>query len=80
MHDATDARIGKVVADLLALTRLLAPEDLHDLLGSISVEMETAMELVLETQHRPRPGGTVVSFPGPTIRHRPSNPPKEPMT
>lgn len=38
------------------------------------------MEGVLENRHRPKPGGTVVSFPGPVVRHRPPNPSTEPMT
>lgn len=77
---ATDARIGELVAGLLALSRLLGPEDLHDLLGAISVEMETAMEVVLERQHRPRAAGTVVSFPRPAHRHRPADPVNDPTT
>lgn len=78
IEDGTDARIGEVVASLLGLSRLLGPEDLHDLLGAISVEIETAMEVILEDRHRPEPGGTVVPFPGPAVRRRPHRPPTEP--
>lgn len=65
MRDDTDARIAAIIMGLMRLSRLLPPEDLDSLLGAVSVELETGMEVVEERRFARRPDANVVTFPGP---------------
>lgn len=63
MHGDVDARIAEIILGLVRLSRLLPPDDMESLLGSVAVEVETAMELVEERRLARRAGGNVVAFP-----------------
>ncbi|TGE02650.1 hypothetical protein [Methylobacterium nonmethylotrophicum] len=65
MRDDVDARIAEVVMNLVRLSRLLPPDDMSDLLGAVSVEVETGLELVEERRLARRADANVVTFPGP---------------
>ncbi len=65
MRDDVDARIAEVVMNLVRLSRLLPPDDMRDLLGAVSVEVETGLELVEERRLARREDANVVTFPGP---------------
>ena len=62
MHEDADHRLAMILADLMRLRQLLPPEDFADLLGAVSVEVETGLELVTERAFRRRVGN-VVAFP-----------------
>lgn len=62
MPEDADHRLAQVIVDLVRLGRLLPPEDFADLLGAVSVEVETGVELVTERNLRRREGN-VVGFP-----------------
>jgi len=64
MPEDFDARIAEVVMGLVRLSRLLPPEDMDSLLGSVAVEIETGLELVEERRLTRRAYGNVVAFPG----------------
>lgn len=65
MPEDVDARIAAIIMGLVRLSRLLPPEDVDSLLGAVSVEVETGMEVVEERRLARRPDANVVAFPGP---------------
>lgn len=65
MPEDVDARIAAIIMGLVRLSRLLPPEDVDSLLGAVSVEVETGMEVVEERRLARRPDANVVTFPGP---------------
>lgn len=65
MPEDVDARIAAIIMEMMRLSRLLPPEDLDSLLGAVSVELETGMEVVEERRFARRPDANVVTFPGP---------------
>ncbi|MCJ2026451.1 hypothetical protein [Methylobacterium sp. J-067] len=74
MREDADHRLAMILADLMRLSRQLPPEDFADLLGAVSVEVETGMELVTERNLRRREGN-VIGFPGRTSHgHAPRTP------
>lgn len=68
MREDADHRVAALVVDLMRLRQLLPPEDFADLLGAVSVEVETGMELVVERSLRRRPDRNVIAFPRDTTR------------
>jgi hypothetical protein len=64
MPGDVDARIAEIVLGLIRLSRLLPPDDMDSLLGSVAVEVETGMEIVEERRLTRRADGNVVAFPG----------------
>lgn len=62
MREDADHRVALILVDLMRLRHMLPPEDFADLLGAVSVEVETGMEMVAERALR-RHGGNVVGFP-----------------
>ncbi len=65
MRDDIDARIAEVIMGLVRLSRLLPPDDMDNLLGSVAVEVETGLELVEERRLTRSADANVVPFPGP---------------
>lgn len=68
MREDADHRVALILVDLMRLRHLLPPEDFADLLGAVSVEVETGLEMVAERALR-RHDGNVVGFP-PSTRLR----------
>lgn len=62
MREDADHRMAMILAHLMRLSRQLPPEDFADLLGAVSVEVETGLELIAERALRRR-DGNVVLFP-----------------
>ncbi|SFM23440.1 hypothetical protein [Methylobacterium pseudosasicola] len=58
-----DARIAEILLCMVRLSHLLPPDDMDGLLGSVAVEVETAMELAEERRLARRADGNVVAFP-----------------
>ncbi|MBP31885.1 hypothetical protein [Methylobacterium sp.] len=65
MRDDTDARIAAIIVGLMRLSRLLPPKDVDSLLGAVSIEVETGMEVVEERRLARKLDANVVTFPGP---------------
>ncbi|SFM31168.1 hypothetical protein [Methylobacterium pseudosasicola] len=66
MPEDADHRLAQIIVDLVRLGRLLPPDDFADLVGAVSVEVETGLELVAERALR-RWDGNVVTFPDRTL-------------
>lgn len=64
MPEDVDHRLAQVVVDLVRLSHMLPPEDFADMLGAVSVEVETGLELVLERRYTRTIQDNVVVFPG----------------
>lgn len=65
MPEDVDHHLARVVVDLVRLSRLLPPEEFADMLGAVSVEVETGLERLVEHSLRQRRDGNVVAFPTP---------------
>lgn len=63
MREDSDDRLATLLVDLVRLRQLLPPEDFADLLGAVSLEVETGMEMVIENQYRSMRHGNVIAFP-----------------
>jgi hypothetical protein len=62
MREDADHRVALILVDLMRLRHLLPPEDFANLLGVVSVEVETGLELVFERSMTRRTNGNVVPF------------------
>ena len=67
MREDADHRVALILVDLMRLRHMLPPEDFADLLGAVSVEIETGLELVTERSMTRRTNGNVVPFTRETI-------------
>lgn len=63
-----DAQVARVMLGILQVRRVLAPEDLDALLGSVMAEIEigldVAEERAMEEAHRRPSGANVIRFSG----------------